>query len=244
MQRQEQKPGTLYGIGVGPGDPELIPLKSIRILKKVDLIFTAASTKNTHSLAVQIAERYIPPKTRICKLHFPMTKNRKEAEKYWQEHALKVIAALKQGQDAAFLTLGDPLTYSTYGYLLRQVQKLSPEIPIKTIPGITSYQAGAAVTNTPLVEGEESMLLVSGVPGGAKLRQFSSQVENIVFLKAYKNIDDIIVSLEENERCSSSIGLVRCTFPEQEIIQDVKTFKGAKPKYWTLIISKKPCGQK
>jgi len=155
------KTGTLYGIGVGPGDPELLTVKSVRIISEVDVVFAAASTKNNYSLAVNIAETYIPKKTTVQVLQFPMSKNQEETCKAWKTHADTIISVLEQGKNAVFLTLGDPMTYSTYGYILKNIQNIAPHIPITTIPGITSYQAAAACINTPLVEGEESLMVVS-----------------------------------------------------------------------------------
>jgi precorrin-2/cobalt-factor-2 C20-methyltransferase len=159
----KQQTGTLYGIGVGPGDPELLTIKSARILSEVDVVFAAASTKNDYSLAVNIAGPHIPVGTAVRMLQFPMTKDKEETRKAWKIHAETIISELEQGKNAAFLTLGDPMTYSTYGYILQNIQKSAPHISITTIPGITSYQAAAACINTPLVEGEECLLVVSGI---------------------------------------------------------------------------------
>ncbi len=230
--------GKLYGIGVGPGDPELMPIKAVNILKSVGVIFCASSSKNNHSLAINIAQPYLPPETPITKLAFPMTMDKEVAQKAWLGHVETIIRELRQGKDAAFLTLGDPLTYSTYGYLLQCMQDHAPEISIETVPGITSFQAAAAATNTTLVEGEESLLVLSGVQGGDKLRQMSNQVDNVVFLKAYKNISDICGALEETGRMDSSVGVVRCGFPDQGVFQDIRKLCQQEPKYWTLIISK------
>ena len=155
-----KKTGTLYGIGVGPGDPELITMKAVKILKKVDVIFAAASSKNQHSQAVNIAKSHIPETTEIEMLPFPMTQDKNVAQKAWDEHARNIIALLEQGQDAAFVTLGDSMIYATYGYILQSVQRLAPHLNIVTIPGVTSFQAAAARLNRTLVEGEESLLLI------------------------------------------------------------------------------------
>jgi len=163
---EKTKYGTLYGIGVGPGDPDLLPLKSVKIIRQVDIIFAASSTKNTHSQAVSVAAPHIPERSDVRLLPFPMTKDGAEKQACWRAHARTIIAELQQGKDAAFLTLGDSLTYATYGYVLKHVLELAPEAPVVTIPGITAYQAAAARVNRPLVEGEESLLVVSGVEGG------------------------------------------------------------------------------
>ncbi len=230
--------GTLYGIGTGPGDPELIPLKSVRILKSVDTVFAASSSKNQYSMAVSIAQHHIPQTTPIVILPFPMTKDKEKAEQAWRSHALTLIEHLESGKNAAFITLGDPTTYSTYGYILKNVQKLAPHLPIETIPGITSYQAAAARLNIPLTEGEESLFLTSGVKGGDHLRSLDPKPENVVFLKAYKNAGDIAQALEECGFLENSVGICSCGLPEEEIIRDVREFKDRPPKYWSIIIAK------
>ena len=233
------KTGTLFGIGVGPGDPELIPLKAVRILKAVDVIFTAASTKNDYSLAVKIAQPHIPHGVEIMKLEFPMSKDKQVKEAAWQANARRIAEVLEMGRNAAFLTLGDPLIYSTYGYVLRHLQMGWPGLPIVTVPGITSYQAAAAATNRPLVEGEESLLLMSGVYGGERLRQMSPKPENVVFLKAYRNLEGICQALESADMLSGSVAVSNCSNENQQIHNDLKQLCGQQPNYWTLVIAKR-----
>ncbi len=234
----KQQTGTLYGIGVGPGDPELLTVKSARILSEVDVVFAAASTKNDYSLAVNIAGPHIPKGTTVRMLQFPMTKDKEETRKAWKTHAETIISELEQGKNAAFLTLGDPMTYSTYGYILKNIQKIAPHIPITTIPGITSYQAAAACINTPLVEGEECLLVVSGVNGGDRLRQMAMKPENVVFMKAYRNIKDINAAIEGASGFTRCVGVSNCSLPDQKIYPDTREFNDRSPEYWTLIIAK------
>jgi precorrin-2/cobalt-factor-2 C20-methyltransferase len=233
-----KKIGTLYGIGVGPGDPDLITLKSTKILSMVHVVFAAASTKNSHILAVNIAKPHIPETTSIRMLSFPMTKDEKETRKAWAENARIIINELVQGKDVAFLTVGDSMTYSTYGYILKHIKASAPYIKIESIPGITSYQAAAARLNTPLVEGEESLLITSGVKGGDRLRQFSCKPENVVFLKAYRNVKDIITAVDETDSFQDCVGISKCGLPGEEIVTDLKEFANRPPNYWTLIIAK------
>ena len=231
--------GTLYGIGVGPGDPDLIPLKSVRIINRVEVIFAASSTKNEHSQAVTIAAPHIPENSDVRLLPFPMTKNQAEKEACWQAHARTIIAELETGRDVAFLTLGDSLTYATYGYVLKYVLALAPDAPVVTIPGITAYQAAAARVNRPLVEGEESLLVLSGVEGGHRLRQLSETGDNVVFMKAYRNAGDIIDALKEKHMIENSVAVANCCLANEEVIEDVNTLKQRKPGYWTLVLAKK-----
>lgn len=237
-KKMDNRMGTFYGIGVGPGEPDLITLKAVKVLKKVDVIFTASSSKNNHSLAVDIARNHIPETTPVIRLSFPMCKDKPLLQQAWKNNAGLIVETLRQGKDAAFLTLGDCMTYSTYGYIGRYVKKLAPEVVMVAIPGITSYQAAAARLNRPLVEGEEALLILSGVRGGNRYRELSRNAENVVFMKAYKNVSDIMQALEEKGCLETSVGVSGCGLPEERIIEDIREFENIAPDYWTLIFSK------
>lgn len=198
--------GTLYGIGVGPGDPDLITLKAVKALSRVDVVLAAASPKNDASLALSIAGEHLRPGAEILRLDFPMTRDAAVLQAAWSANAEAVLNVLGQGKSAAFLTLGDPLTYSTFGYLLRTLNGRLAGVPVEIVPGVTSYQAAAARTGRVLAEGGESLAVVSGVVGEEELRRVLSSVDSAVILKAYKNLPVIRRVLEE-------LGLGgRCTF--------------------------------
>jgi precorrin-2/cobalt-factor-2 C20-methyltransferase len=131
------RPGTLYGIGVGPGDPELITVKGAAILARCRRIFVPRARSAAESLALDIAERYVDGAAEITELLFPMTADKEELSLRWGEAAEAVAAALRTGEDACFLTLGDPLLYSTYIYLLREIRARMPDATVVTVPGIT-----------------------------------------------------------------------------------------------------------
>ena len=187
---------------------------------------------------MNIAKPHIPETTSIKMLSFPMTKDEKETREAWAENARIIINELLNGKDVAFLTVGDSMTYSTYGYVLKHIKASAPYITIESIPGITSYQAAAARLNTPLVEGEESLLITSGVKGGDRLRQFSCKPENVVFLKAYRNVTDIISAVNETDLFQDCVGISKCGLPGEEILPNVKELTNRPPNYWTLIIAK------
>jgi precorrin-2/cobalt-factor-2 C20-methyltransferase len=231
--------GTLYGIGVGPGDPELLPLKAVRVLGEVAHVFTAASTKNDYSLAVEIVRAHIPPGTTVERLAFPMSRERSVMEHAWRRNASRIAAVLEQGRSAAFLTLGDPLTYSTYGYILRHLRVDWPHLAVRTVPGITSYQAAAAATNRPLVEGEEALLIVSGVHGGQRLLELNRPPENVVFMKAYRNMESVTAALENTGMLAGSLAVTHCSRENEQIHFDLHDLARQAPNYWTLVIAKR-----
>ncbi|PIE71005.1 MAG: precorrin-2 C(20)-methyltransferase [Deltaproteobacteria bacterium] len=231
--------GTLYGIGVGPGDPELITVKAVRVLEHCTHIFTATSPKKTDSLALEIARPYLSETAQISQLFFPMTKSAEVLDTAWENNARIVLNVLSGGENAAFLTLGDPLIYSTFSYLMAAIRAQCPEASIKTLPGITSFQAASARLNMPLVEAEESLLITSGAFGGNGLRQADLAAENVVLLKAYKHVPDIIRTLKETGRLHTSRAISHCSRPGERIVNNISDLEDQSPDYWTLIISKK-----
>lgn len=232
------KTGTLYGIGVGPGDPELITLKALRVLERVHHIFASCSPKNNYSLALNIVRSHLNG-AGIEHLPFPMTRDTRVLQEAWEKNARRVLEVLAQGQDAAFVTLGDPLTYSTYGYLLKTLKRLFPEVRVITIPGITSYNAAAALAQIPLTEGEESVYVVSGALGGAKLREVMDKTDNIVMLKTYRHFDDIYRTLEELNLLDCATCISRCGLEGETVVEDLRSLKGQPMHYLSMIIIKK-----
>jgi len=232
------KTGTLYGIGVGPGDPELITLKALKVLNRVPYIFASCSTKNSYSLALSIVRQHLNG-AGIERLPFPMTRNPRRLQDAWEQNARRVLEVLDTGQDAAFVTLGDPLTYSTFGYLLKTIKRLHPEVRIITIPGITSYSAAAALTHIPLTEGEESFYLVSGALGAAKLKEVIDKSDNIVMLKTYRHFDEIYTALEELDLLDRATCISRCGLEGETIIENLRDLKGREVPYLSMIIIKK-----
>jgi precorrin-2/cobalt-factor-2 C20-methyltransferase len=232
------KVGTLYGIGVGPGDPDLITLKAVRVLQRVPHIFASCSTKNSYSLALNIVRSHLNG-AGIEHLPFPMTRDPQVLKEAWEKNAGRVLEVLNSGGDAAFVTLGDPLTYSTFGYLLKTLKRLNPEVRVVTIPGITSYSAAAARTHIPLTEGEESFVLISGAQGAARLREVVDQSDNIVMLKTYRHFEEIYRALEELDLLDRATCISRCGLDGETVVENLRDLKGQPVPYLSMIIIKK-----
>jgi len=235
----KNRTGTFYGIGVGPGDPELITLKAVKAINKVDVIFAASSIKNKYSLAVEIAKPHISESADVRLLSFQMSKNENTKKELWLENSKKILSELDKGRDVAFLTLGDSMTYSTFGYLMKIIQQERPKIKIDTIPGIPSYVAAASRLNIPLVEGDESLLITSGARGGKELRKYAGIIDNVVLLKTYRHVKDINDALSEANLLQNSCGISKCGREGQIYYQDVRALEHRPPDYWSLIIAKK-----
>jgi len=231
--------GKLFGIGVGPGDPELITKKAIRLINEADVIFTASSTKNDYSLALKIAEPYIDDNANIQSLSFPMIKDKIESGKAWKNNAEIIAKKLREGKNAAFITLGDPVTYSTFGYILTAMKNVMPDANIEIVPGITSFHAAAARCNKILVEAEETLAIMSGAYGGENIRSIAEKVDKLAIVKAYKNTEDINNALKETGFYDKSIAISKCGRQGEKIIDNIEDLEKRKPDYWTLILAGK-----
>lgn len=230
--------GTLYGVGVGPGDPELITLKAVRVLGRVDVVYAAASTKNDFSHARDIAAPHLREGAELARLGFPMTKDPRLLEEAWRENAARVAAVLRQGRDAAFLTLGDPMLYSTFGYLLRELTKLEPGADVRIIPGVTSFQAAAAATRTVLAEAGESLVLTSGQADAERFAKLCLLAENAVVLKAYKNYPAIVEMLRQSGPLEQTFFCSRLGLEGERVLRDLDAVQGT-PHYFSLIFVKR-----
>ena len=233
------KTGTLYGIGVGPGDPELITLKAIRALRSVDVVYTAASAKNSYSIAVEIVTPHLKEGIPIVRLDFPMTRDTETLNRAWSRNADIVRETLYKGRDAALITLGDPMTYSTFGYLMRTLKEETPDVPIHIVPGITSYQAGAASAGRVLAEGEESLTVISGAMGPRRLREVIDHTDNVVMLKVYRNYREILDALNDMDLSHHAVLVSRCGFDGEQIITNLDELPDEVPPYLSLLLIKK-----
>ncbi len=227
---------VLYGVGVGPGDPDLLTFKAARILQEVAHIFVASSTKNDYSLALRTVEKYLPGGTPIERLPFPMTRDREVLEEAWEENARRVAEVLTRKKSAAFLTLGDPALFSTFGHLARKLKSSLPETEIRMVPGITAAQAAAARLGLLLAEGEGAFVIASGLATSHVIRKFSKEATSLALYKVYRRAEEIINLLEETGRLKETRAISFCGFPEEKIYEDPKELSDSTPPYFTLLI--------
>ncbi len=227
--------GIFYGVGVGPGDPELITLKAVNILKTVDVIAIPESAEGKERLAYEIAKEYLKDGIKIMQLTFPMIRDVAERENMRKENSLKIEKEVKDGKKVAFLTLGDPMLYSTYTYLL---ENLKGKIEINTIPGIMSFSAIAAKENIPLVQGEEILTIVP-VNKTVDIKSKLQSNENIVFLKVSSDNKRVAEEIKNSGLENNFVMVSQCGFKEEVSSKQISDIEKEKQNYFTTIIVKK-----
>ena len=231
--------GTLFGLGVGPGDPELLTIKAARILGQVDAVFAAASSKNDYSIAEAIVAPHLPATAAVVRLSFPMTRDEAVLAEAWAANAAAMADVLASGRDAAFITLGDPLLYSTFGYVLPLLRALLPDLTMEVVPGITSFQAAAARTGQVLVESGENLLIASGVDEDGRLRRALAEADNAVILKAYRSFPRLRAMLGELGLAQGTTFVTRLGHAG-EAVERCLDKAPEKPHYLSLCLVKRP----
>ena len=229
--------GLLYGIGVGPGDPELLTHKAARVLQEVDCVAVPVAERDKESTARKIAGSHIRADCLIIELDFPMTRDRERLAEAWRQGCETIKDLLDQGQSVAFLTLGDAMLYSTYIYIYQDLEQEGYRV--RTIPGITSFSAAAATGGIPLAFGDERMAVIPGSAvedlNNGKLDYF----DTVVIFKVARQYQKLLAALENAGRLESSVLVVSCGHPEERVITDLKSVAEEELSYFSLIISRK-----
>lgn len=210
---------TLIGVGIGPGDPELVTLKAIRVLENADVIFVPVMDLAEQGRAEATVRAHIGG-DRIRRLLFALNEreDRSRREAAWDAAAEGVVAAFRGGvETVAFATIGDPNIYSTFTYLAETVVSLLPEVQVETIPGITAMQALASASGTVLCEGQESLMLL---PLTAGIDAFDAALKTADTVVAYKGgayLAEITSTLKEHHRLDEAIFGAALGLPDQQI---------------------------
>jgi precorrin-2/cobalt-factor-2 C20-methyltransferase len=243
------KSGKIVGVGVGPGDPDLLTVKAIRILQDADVVCAPTPDSNEHSLALDTIKRVLecrrsPPK--IVTLTFPMTRDEVDLQRAWSGNAERIAKYAQEGKLVAYVAIGDPSLYSTFTYVQRELRAKYPEITVEIIPGVTSLSACAAKGGVPLALGEETLLIVPTFDL-TLLREQSRVVDNIVMMKGLRNLPETMQLLKDSSRFSDKSQVLianRCSFPDEELwkgeIQEALHLNLRDDYFSTMIVRRRP----
>ncbi len=240
--------GDFYGIGIGPGDPELLTLKAARIIKAVDVIFVPKAGIKEESMALDIVKPLLDDvaagfslrnRPRVVEKVFPMVKEQEKLESHWKEAALAIKEELEKGNSVAFLTIGDPLTFSTYVYLLRCLRDMIPEEKIHTIPGVTSFNAAASLANLSLAQRDERIAIVPVPDDVEELRPVLKGFDTVILMKVAKRLDKVINLLEEMDLSHHALFASHVGLKDSYLTQNLSELKGSGRGYMSIIIVRK-----
>lgn len=191
--------GVLYGVGVGPGDPELLTIKAVKLIKECDIL-AIPQKKIGECFAYRIALNSVPEakEKSVLPIDMPMTRDKTIRESAYKAGAKKVAEVLSEGKKVVFLTLGDPSVYSTFAYLAPKVKSLG--FDVVWIPGVTSFCASAAALGQCLCADREELHII---PCGVNAEEALSLSGTKVFMKG--KLDELLSVIKEKEQSAQAV---------------------------------------
>lgn len=223
--------GKLFGVGIGPGDKELITIKAVNIIKNADVIALPDSFSGKNR-AYEIVKEYITGKE-IIYVPMPMTKDKEHLRQSHENGAELIISCLDKGKNVAFATLGDPSVYSTYMYVHRIVE--SKGYSVEMVPGITSFCASAARLNISLCDGADPLIIIpANYKDNKELLQLSG---NKVLMKSGKKMAKVKHEIAECGLTDKTYMVENCGMEEEKIYKDFSR-AADESSYFSLIIVK------
>ncbi|MBA4374530.1 MAG: precorrin-2 C(20)-methyltransferase [Thermodesulfovibrio sp.] len=236
--------GRLYVLGVGPGDPELMTLKSVRILGQVATVFVPKGREEGSSLALSIVEKAVDLSGKeIIEAYFPMKKTRGSAvqndlDAQWQDTVKAVMERLNSGIDVAFITLGDPTIYSTFFYLHARLLDLNPDISIELVPGVSSITASAARSGTYLgIANDRVAILPANYT--EDLRDVLMHFETVVLMKVSKVFSSIVSTLKAVDLLDKAVYVARAGMEDEQVVRDLREVREEDLNYFSIVIIRK-----
>jgi precorrin-2/cobalt-factor-2 C20-methyltransferase len=236
----------LYCIGCGPGDPDLLTLKAINILKDADVIYAPTAREGKPSVALSIVQKFLNKDSKINQLVFPMIKDFSKLKETWKNNAIEIADSVRKGQKTVYLTVGDPSLYSTWIYIYRELITMHKDIGIEIVPGITSIFSFSAEIKTPLGEGEDIIGVIPACYSLDRLKMAAKCCDTLVFLKDGRHFNNVIeILVDSGFPGDSDVFIAQEVSTNDETLQNRKLSELSKnpnennDKYFSIMIAKK-----
>ena len=228
---------TFYGIGVGPGDPELLTVKAINALKRIDVLIAPKTEKKSDSVALSIAQPHLKPNVEIIYRTFPMVKDFASATEVFESHAEEIMQLLDGGRNVGFATIGDPMFYSTYIYIFRLLKPRGAKIV--TIPGVPAFLAIAAQIGRPIAFGNDILTVIPATAELDAIERSLDRADSTVVMKVYKNFPEVVDALAARNMIDDAILVSRAGLDDEKIITDVAAHKADALNYLSTILTRR-----
>jgi precorrin-2/cobalt-factor-2 C20-methyltransferase len=228
--------GTFYGVGLGPGDPELLTRKAMRILSEVDWIFYPFEARTGTSFSRRILTALAVPATKCRQVSLGMAQDRGPDQHTYTTAAEVMAKELRQGKSVAWVTQGDPLFYSTFIHLYLEMRRRFPDVPIAIVPGVTSPHAAAAAAGVPVSLLEEKVAVVPAVYGLDHLPALLDDFATVFLMKVNTVFDQLLDTLTALPHRVHAVYAEQVGTPEERLVTDLHTLRGQKLSYFSLVI--------
>ena len=229
--------GTFYGIGVGPGDPDLLTVKAIRALKTIDVLIAPKTEKKSDSVALSIAEPHLKAGVEIIYRTFPMVKDFAAETEVFESHRDEIVRLVRGGLNVGFATLGDPMFYSTYIYIFRLLKNFG--VPVVTIPGVPAFLAIAAQIGRPVAFGNDILAIIPATAELDAVKNFLAHADAAVLMKVYKNFPEIVDALQSTALIDDAVLVSRAGLDDEKIIADIAAHRDEHLNYLSTILTRR-----
>ncbi len=223
--------GILFGVGVGPGDPELLTVKAWRLISGASTIAYLCANGD-QSTALEIARPFLPDTYKSIAIDMPMRVERQPAQAAYDEGSNRIARALEEGRDVIFLCEGDPLFYGSFRFVS---ERLIQKYDIVVVPGITSISAATAELRQPLVERDETLKVLPATMSAEKLKSELATASAAAIIKVGRHIDKVKAVLSELNLLDQATAIEHATRPTQ-IIRPLNEIASPTLPYFTTII--------
>jgi precorrin-2 C20-methyltransferase/precorrin-3B C17-methyltransferase len=232
--------GVLYGVGLGPGDPELVTVKAARLIAAADVV-AYHSARHGRSIARSIAAPYLRGDQVEEQLVYPVTTETTDhpggyqaaIEEFYEQAAARLMAHLAQGRDVVLLAEGDPLFYSSYMHMHKRI---SDRFRTEVVPGITSVSAASAALAMPLVEGDDVLTVLPGTLGREEIARRLSGTGAAAIMKISRSYADVREALKESGRLSQAYYVERASGGAEQLIEPAGDVDPAAVPYMSIIV--------
>lgn len=228
--------GTLYGISVGTGDPELITIKGLRLIKNTTVIAFPEGINNRIGVAEKIIAQWLQPSQIKVSLKFPYVKDQTVLEEAWHKSAEKVWQYLAQGQDVAFACEGDVSFYSSFTHLARTIKQLYPNVKIVTIPGVCSPVAAASDLGLPLTVNRQRLTILPALDRVEELELALNTAEVVVLFKVNSVYQKVWHILQQFNLLESSYIVEKAGSGDRAFYQNLTQYPDLKLSYFSLLV--------
>jgi precorrin-2/cobalt-factor-2 C20-methyltransferase len=227
--------GMFYGVGVGPGDPELMTRKAVRILSSVDWIFLPAGTQGGLGFARRIVEPLGLPAARFRPVSLCMARERGHDRAAYRLAAEDIVGELRRGKSVAWVTEGDPLFYSTFLHLYEELRRY-PGVRSEIIPGVTSASAAAARAGVPVARLDEMVAVLPAAYGLGRVPELLAAFPTVILLKVNAVFGELLTVLEALPRPVRTVYVERVGTPGERVVEDLESLRGQEIPYFSLVI--------
>jgi precorrin-2/cobalt-factor-2 C20-methyltransferase len=228
----------LYGVGVGPGAPDLLTLRAQRVLREAQVLVLPRSTDHGGSMAWRIARPVVGEVEGQERLYltFPMSKDPARLRPAWDRALAEIGARLDRGLTVAFLTEGDPSLYSSFIYLAREAPRRWPAVPMEVVPGVSSLAAVPAVAGVPLADGQERIAIVPANYGLDDLVRVLAEFDTVVLMKIGSEMPNVLAALERTGLVDRAVFVSRATMADQRIERDLRAVGDAYGDCFAMVV--------